>query len=154
MEDRRLSVKSNGHHFKECFFPIDEGTSLHLQTVHFHLAASVSSRQRFPLDHRLFIIKRPLADLPPDFSDLMTFRSGEPGLTAHPDSTLSFCLNSSRSSLVFITNSRTWEWNSPCPPWNIDERSATKIGTGRPESFGPHCLVLPCLAVVGQWLLC
>lgn len=88
--------------------------------------AALSSGQRFPLDHQLFIIKRPLADPPPDFSDLMTFQSAEPGLTAHPAFALLFCFNSSPSSLVFIPNSSTWEWNCPCPSWNIDKHSFTQ----------------------------
>lgn len=113
MEDERLSVESNIDHFKESFFPMDGGT-LHLQTVHFHPAASVSSRQRFPLDHQLFIIKRPLADPPPDFSDLMTFWSAEPGLTAHPDSTL-ILLQQQLEQPCFYTKQQDVRVESPLP---------------------------------------
>lgn len=108
------------------------------------IAASVTSRQPFPLDHQLFIIKRPLADPPPDFSDLMTFRSAEPGLAAHPTFALSFRFCSSRISLVFIPNSRTWGWNCPCPPWNIDEHSLTRrscLKGGKVWSSSPDCFL-------------
>lgn len=125
------------------------------------IAASVSSRQRFPMDHQLFIIKRPLADPPPDFSDLMTFRSAEPGLTAHPAFALSFCFNSSRRSLVFLRNSRMWEWNRPCPPWNIDEGSFTQKSCHKAAQSVPdrrQSLILaaglPCLIFASHWSFC
>lgn len=125
------------------------------------IAASVNSRQRFPLDYQLFIIKRPLADPPSDFSDLMTFRSTEPRLTAHPAFTLSFCFNSSLSSLVFIPNSMMWEWNRPCPPWNIDERSFAQRSCHKDAQSvqdGRQSLILAaglaCLIVASYWSFC
>lgn len=125
------------------------------------IAASLSSRQRFPLDHQLFIIKRPLADPPPDSSHLMTFRSAEPGLAAHPAFALSFCFNSSPRNLVFQPNSRMWEWNRPCPPWNIDEGSFARRSCHKDAQSGQdrrQSLILgaklPRWIFARHWLLC
>lgn len=110
------SMESNSGHFKERFFQMDVGggTSVHLQTFHFH-SCSGSFRQRFPVDHQLFIIKSPLADRPPDSSDVPERGAVAPGPSplSRPRSALRVAVE---EALFFIPNSGMAEWNHPFTP--------------------------------------